>query len=350
MSKIFRETRQQLLSKGKNKAYLKYAIGEIALVVIGILIALGVNNWNQRLKNEDKITSILKEIQGDLLIDLEASNAIFDFHMHTDSISKNILNNRYTLEDYKNGKVEDIGYSYRDFQTLHNGFDNLTLNLDKIPEKYKHLLPEIKNLYITLNTTIDVYNTKMRSVVYENSDESAKNSIWYLDNLIGKYSIEQMDYALNDVKHKKLIARYMTHRNNIFRISIEYRIKAIELYLKINEAIGSDDELPEIVNYKNRSSNNYTGVYELKETVTIFPPMIANYRITEKNDQLVAIFPQYDIEVKLLYYNKNTFFFNQDILGSPQDGFLVFDQPKEGQFYMSNGVNSFAIYERTELN
>lgn len=350
MSKIFRETRQQLLSKGKNKAYLKYAIGEIALVVIGILIALGVNNWNQRLKNEDKITSILKEIQGDLLIDLEASNEIFDFHMRTDSISNNILNNRYTLEDYKNGKAENIGYSYRDFQTLHNGFDNLTLNLDKIPEKYKHLLPEIKNLYITLNTTIDVYNTKMRSVVYENNDEVTKNTIWYQDNLIGKPNIEQMDYYLNDVNYKNLIARYMTYRNGIFQKSTEYRIKAIELYLKINEAIDSTDELPEIVNYKNRSSDDYTGVYELKETVNVDPRWIPEYNITEKNDQLVAIFPQYDIELKLLYYNKNTFFFNQEILGSPQDGFLVFDQPKKGHFYISNGVNSFAIYERVESN
>jgi hypothetical protein len=350
MSKIFRETRQQLLLKGKTKAYLKYAFGEIALVVIGILIALGVNNWNQRLKNEDKITSILKEIQGDLLIDLEASNEIFDFHMRTDSISNNILNNRYTLEDYKNGKAENIGYFYRDFQTLHNGFDNLTLNLDKIPEKYKHLLPEIKNLYITLNTTIDVYNTKMRSVAYENGDELTKNTIWYQDNLIGKLNIDQMDYYLNDVNYKNLIARYMTYRNGIFQKSTEYRIKAIELYLKINEAIDSTDELPEIVNYKNRSSDDYTGVYELKETVNVDPRWVPEYNIREKNDQLVAIFPLYDIELKLLYYNKNTFFFNQEILGSPQAGFLVFDQPKEGHFYISNGVNSFAIYERVESN
>ena len=350
MSKIFRETRQQLLLKGKTKAYLKYAVGEIALVVIGILIALGVNNWSQRLKNEDKIRSILKEIQSDLLIDLEASNAIFKYHIHTDSISKSILNNRYTPEDFKNGKFESIGYNYQDFKTIHNGFDNLMLNLDKVPEKYKNLLPEIKNLYTTLNTTIDVYNSKMRSVVYENADEAAKNAIWYQDNLIGKLNNEQVDYILNDVNYKNLIARYMTYRNNIFQISTDYRIKAIDLYLKINEAIDSDDELPEIVNYKNRSSNDYKGVYELKETVTIFPPMIAKYSITEKNDQLVAIFPQYDIEVKLLYYNENTFFFYQKIDGILTYGFLVFDQPKEGHFYISNGVNSFAIYERVESN
>ena len=51
MIKIFRKIRQQLLSEGKTGKYLKYAIGEIILVVIGILIALQINNWNENRKN-----------------------------------------------------------------------------------------------------------------------------------------------------------------------------------------------------------------------------------------------------------------------------------------------------------
>lgn len=48
MIKFFRNIRKNLLSKGKTTQYLKYALGEILLVVIGILIALQINNWNQR--------------------------------------------------------------------------------------------------------------------------------------------------------------------------------------------------------------------------------------------------------------------------------------------------------------
>ena len=47
MIKFFRHIRQDLMSKNKTSKYLKYAIGEILLVVIGILIALQINNWNQ---------------------------------------------------------------------------------------------------------------------------------------------------------------------------------------------------------------------------------------------------------------------------------------------------------------
>jgi hypothetical protein len=47
MIKFFRKIRQKLLSENKFSKYLLYAIGEIALVVIGILIALSINNWNE---------------------------------------------------------------------------------------------------------------------------------------------------------------------------------------------------------------------------------------------------------------------------------------------------------------
>jgi hypothetical protein len=45
--KVFRTIRKDLMEKNKTGKYFKYAIGEIVLVVIGILIALSINNWNQ---------------------------------------------------------------------------------------------------------------------------------------------------------------------------------------------------------------------------------------------------------------------------------------------------------------
>lgn len=52
MIKFFRRVRQKLLSENKFSKYLLYAIGEIVLVVIGILIALQINNWNENRKNK----------------------------------------------------------------------------------------------------------------------------------------------------------------------------------------------------------------------------------------------------------------------------------------------------------
>ena len=53
------------METGKTSKYLKYAIGEIILVVIGILIALSINNWNENRKDRIKETAILKELNKD---------------------------------------------------------------------------------------------------------------------------------------------------------------------------------------------------------------------------------------------------------------------------------------------
>ena len=53
MIKFFRKIRQNLLKENKTGKYFKYAIGEIILVVIGILIALQINNWNEKRKKEN---------------------------------------------------------------------------------------------------------------------------------------------------------------------------------------------------------------------------------------------------------------------------------------------------------
>ena len=67
MIKFFRKIRQNLLSKGKTVEYFKYAIGEIVLVVIGILIALQINNWNQERIQKLEEQTIVKNIHEEYL-------------------------------------------------------------------------------------------------------------------------------------------------------------------------------------------------------------------------------------------------------------------------------------------
>ena len=78
MIKFFRKIRYELLEKNKTGKYLKYAFGEIVLVVIGILIALQINNWNEERKIKQKETIILKELLASINSDLKSYEIFYD--------------------------------------------------------------------------------------------------------------------------------------------------------------------------------------------------------------------------------------------------------------------------------
>lgn len=74
--KIFRKLRYNLIGKNKTGKYLKYAFGEIALVVIGILIALQINNWNQAKKDNNALKEYLVKIKSHTMEDLYKLDSI----------------------------------------------------------------------------------------------------------------------------------------------------------------------------------------------------------------------------------------------------------------------------------
>ncbi len=81
MIKFFRHIRKELLNQGKTSKYAKYAIGEIVLVVIGILIALQINNWNQQRIEKEQIQVILNNLNKEFnenLIELNVSISKFN--------------------------------------------------------------------------------------------------------------------------------------------------------------------------------------------------------------------------------------------------------------------------------
>ncbi|GAA4268157.1 DUF6090 family protein [Hyunsoonleella aestuarii] len=85
MIKFFRNIRKKLLAEGHTSKYLKYAIGEIVLVVIGILIALQINNWNEDRKD--------RELEKEFLVALkETLNRDLDRNLASQKVNQRALN------------------------------------------------------------------------------------------------------------------------------------------------------------------------------------------------------------------------------------------------------------------
>ncbi|MCJ7468417.1 MAG: DUF6090 family protein [Maribacter sp.] len=72
MINFFRKIRKQLANDNKPLKYLRYAIGEIVLVVIGILIALSINNWNEGRKTHLQDREFLNNLKVELSVDIAA--------------------------------------------------------------------------------------------------------------------------------------------------------------------------------------------------------------------------------------------------------------------------------------
>lgn len=113
---FFRKIREKLLLKGNIISYLKYAVGEIVLVVIGILIALSINNWNQNRidsKNEKIYLLGLKEEFQISKLKLEELRSVNE---------KNYSNAKKILEyiSFKNERPPESKFSNLLYQTFSN--------------------------------------------------------------------------------------------------------------------------------------------------------------------------------------------------------------------------------------
>ena len=91
MIKFFRKIRYNLMETGKTTKYVKYAIGEIILVVIGILIALSINNWNEERKNRNREQSILKNLQIDFKSNINNVDKTYNSFLEAFEASANLL-------------------------------------------------------------------------------------------------------------------------------------------------------------------------------------------------------------------------------------------------------------------
>jgi len=79
------------MSENKTGKYLKYALGEIVLVMVGILLALQVNNWNERRKTRVAEQLLLSDLKEEMTTNLEQLKIAMDYHSKSREAAKQLL-------------------------------------------------------------------------------------------------------------------------------------------------------------------------------------------------------------------------------------------------------------------
>lgn len=127
MIKFFRKIRYDLMEKNKTGKYLKYAIGEIILVVIGILIALQINNWNEKKNSLTQAKEHLETIKLNLKDDIIQAKNLLSETKTTLEYSNDFLEQFKTLKPFDNNiQMYMIYLMYeRNLEVNESGFSTL---------------------------------------------------------------------------------------------------------------------------------------------------------------------------------------------------------------------------------
>jgi len=170
MLKFFRKIRRRLLSESKFRKYLIYAIGEIILVVIGILIALQINNWNNKVQN--------KKIERQTLINFKNELAI----------QRNIINSQLSFENWAINYVDSCFILLK-----HNtNIRRLASLLDSLSRR---------RTFVSSTATFENIGLNKKATITTNAD---------LQNEIVKY-YQLLEYT-----------KSVVNNNNLFRINSQF--------------------------------------------------------------------------------------------------------------------------------
>ncbi len=164
MLTFLRKIRRSLIESGSTRRYLLYAIGEIALVVIGILIALQINNWNEARKNrlveQNLYENLLTNLQGDSLDLVRVLNRVNGGTESQKIIIENTyesLINKYSIDEIRLilHRITNVGIS---FFPRYNAYNQITNN-GFLPllksEKIRNSLVELYERHYSLYKHVD---------------------------------------------------------------------------------------------------------------------------------------------------------------------------------------------------
>ena len=200
MIKFFRKNRQKLLIENKFSKYLIYAIGEIILVVIGILIALSINNWNQNKKSIEKGEILFAQVQKELLLNIKKANVVIEHYRRKDSLLYKVLTKKVTYEDYKSGiRFFYIIGNYVSVDATDDAFKNLIEFNGSLTPQQDSIVLKLKSLYGTDKINVDVHDKSMLNDAMILDRYQKDNMEWYYESMtFHKFSDEMIEYHLND--------------------------------------------------------------------------------------------------------------------------------------------------------
>ena len=225
MLKLFRQIRKQLLTENRFSKYLIYAVGEILLIVIGIWIALSINNWNQ-----DRLASIKeKELLSNVVEDLKYDHDVLQRLTDQSKRKQDLHIELYELSTRKSNANGDRLYSSEVLELIFLISKTWDNHQEAEREIYDRDIRSDLNSYFSdykvLNDYVEIHN----QAVIELREFNRHNEILNLDFVFNSNPYKQNSELLNELIRPEKMETYLG--------TAEFNSILIELYLSNQDAI-----------------------------------------------------------------------------------------------------------------
>ena len=239
---VLKKLRNNVIYKYGMKKYLKYAVGEIILVVLGILIALYIKGWYTEVQRENQIDKVASQIVQDLKTDTTMIGTIVRYYEPREEVYKQVMADSMSLEDYKACEFCPSLISHlQPFSPNQNGF-NLLKSFDTDLKTHKDSLIHTTKLFYTQTIPmLELLNEMIKDDVLANLNDWKNNQDWYANWINQKEDERYYEYLATSPQYKNKVANFylLLYKNYINGIKA-YSQQAINLADKWSKVLNNE--------------------------------------------------------------------------------------------------------------
>lgn len=231
---FFNKQRMSFLKTKKIKNYLAYAFGEIILVVLGILIAVGINSFNQ----QKQLDNSNLDLKNQVIVQLEKDiSNIETYLINLDSLQESylkVLNLPHDSNKIKKGSMIATLLINVNTISLRNNINNLIDNATLNNSKTSQELIDLSSSYKLYVKNISGIEDLIFETVTNNLKEIEKTQDWYVE-FITEFICRNdcINYLLNNQQHKSRMASIRFLYVNVYGRTIKHFKNDLERFLKV---------------------------------------------------------------------------------------------------------------------